>query len=827
MKQNIPYVLRDTVTYKPFDWQSIMKMEPNVLSSGQPSGSVNTISLSRVVSDIHEYGIGYSDVISIIAFPLIIALFAFAFPFMFDRINQINSKYGSPVIAKLFSGSWQYVFFWIMNIVAVVYMLLAGGITLFCPKSVYVNCEEIFNWLSWGVASLYAISVLLFAKIGVLFNKPDRLPELINSRHKYDVWTVKWLVTKLWLRYAARYWRHPKDKAGQQKFKSIINANKLSNNRFPNSQMLSRYIELAKFAIRENMPSLYTTIQNEALKETFEKEKHAVSTWFGRKDSEDSIQESAVHYSAMDFFNQITKEYKPFNHYAYSDDTIIYSMLGVFNKSMYMSYGDTFDLAICMRNMIDGKKLTLVESYINHSRYYFTYINRLPQLLYIKGGDMAKRPSVEEKSEENWNQLCNFHFLMAAYAYNNDVISILPSLMDKDHPWEYQLYPISHADILLRYADCKANIKVHMIDKLFERRVDYDVILDRYVCALFMLTEKSDKDRVTISITPERIKVIEDNKSNILKYENSVKDDSRLYKFSPNIKSFGIVQNFDKTVTELKAADKWYREEPVEQPSFLQILNFLFPSANGQTKRIEFDAYAEPLKEAVKHTFEQKFNNIENDLYRHLSTHLFVNVSEQQNKTINIGACQLLVDRMYYLDEQFSEGYFGLYSKMVELIATRIAYMTLTAFSEMKIDEVDVTSVDFDLFFNNYVGKNKSDYVLVDVDSPFDALLDVHFKGYERDYKDVPFISLNSASRIGHMSELPSFEKFKGSLLIIAKKDLPSLVCDNETPVFDYKDESAKEKMKLRIRTTVDIQRQLKYKSTGSVMKVNCKRLSF
>ena len=78
MKQNIPYVLRDTVTYKPFDWQSIMKMEPNVLSSGQPSGSVNTISLSRVVSDIHEYGIGYSDVISIIAFPLIIALFAFA-----------------------------------------------------------------------------------------------------------------------------------------------------------------------------------------------------------------------------------------------------------------------------------------------------------------------------------------------------------------------------------------------------------------------------------------------------------------------------------------------------------------------------------------------------------------------------------------------------------------------------------------------------------------------------------------------------------------------------------------------------------------------------
>lgn len=43
MEQNIPYLLRDTVAYKPFDWQSIMNIEHKVTQTSQLSGCVDTI----------------------------------------------------------------------------------------------------------------------------------------------------------------------------------------------------------------------------------------------------------------------------------------------------------------------------------------------------------------------------------------------------------------------------------------------------------------------------------------------------------------------------------------------------------------------------------------------------------------------------------------------------------------------------------------------------------------------------------------------------------------------------------------------------------------
>ena len=44
-------------------------------------------SLVAIGRDISDFGIGYSDTISNIAFPLIIAVFAFALPFLFSAIH--------------------------------------------------------------------------------------------------------------------------------------------------------------------------------------------------------------------------------------------------------------------------------------------------------------------------------------------------------------------------------------------------------------------------------------------------------------------------------------------------------------------------------------------------------------------------------------------------------------------------------------------------------------------------------------------------------------------------------------------------------------------
>ena len=84
-------------------------------------------SLDIIVSKLQEildYGIGYSDAVGQIAFPLLIALFAFAFPFLFSVINHINSKYESKSISELFTKSLFYRFFGWFSIINIFYIYL-------------------------------------------------------------------------------------------------------------------------------------------------------------------------------------------------------------------------------------------------------------------------------------------------------------------------------------------------------------------------------------------------------------------------------------------------------------------------------------------------------------------------------------------------------------------------------------------------------------------------------------------------------------------------------------------------------------------------------
>ena len=87
-------------------------------------------SLIAIGRDVAEFGIGYNDTISNIAFPLIIAVFAFALPFLFSAINHINNKYDSTAIANMFKSSPKYKTLRWSIAVNVGVMILYGGLSL-------------------------------------------------------------------------------------------------------------------------------------------------------------------------------------------------------------------------------------------------------------------------------------------------------------------------------------------------------------------------------------------------------------------------------------------------------------------------------------------------------------------------------------------------------------------------------------------------------------------------------------------------------------------------------------------------------------------------
>ena len=79
-----------------------------VLAQGQSVQQAQVDTLTAKLSEIAEKGIGYSDAISHIALPLIIALFAFAFTYLFSVITRINEKYGSEHISRMFKNCMPY-----------------------------------------------------------------------------------------------------------------------------------------------------------------------------------------------------------------------------------------------------------------------------------------------------------------------------------------------------------------------------------------------------------------------------------------------------------------------------------------------------------------------------------------------------------------------------------------------------------------------------------------------------------------------------------------------------------------------------------------------
>ena len=96
-----------------------------------PVDDLCDMSILSKLNDIYLDGIGYHDSVGTIAFPLVIALFAFSFPFIFQMVNHINDKYESKLLSYVFRTAFSYKLFWVINVINVTYMLIYGTGTLF------------------------------------------------------------------------------------------------------------------------------------------------------------------------------------------------------------------------------------------------------------------------------------------------------------------------------------------------------------------------------------------------------------------------------------------------------------------------------------------------------------------------------------------------------------------------------------------------------------------------------------------------------------------------------------------------------------------------
>ena len=159
----------------------------NGLSDSLSQQQTTLDQLSEKVSESSEYGVGFDDAIGIIAIPLIIALFAFSFTFLFSVITRINNEYMSLPISRMFSSSKPYARFMQTSIGSVVFIIVVGALLLAMGGAVHFWAAKILNWLTLAIAMIYAAVILWFVKTCIRYDDPSQMIGIIDDRYAEDM----------------------------------------------------------------------------------------------------------------------------------------------------------------------------------------------------------------------------------------------------------------------------------------------------------------------------------------------------------------------------------------------------------------------------------------------------------------------------------------------------------------------------------------------------------------------------------------------------------------------------------------------------------------
>ena len=215
-------------------------------------------SLVAIGRDVAEFGIGYSDTISNIAFPLIIAVFAFALPFLFSAINYVNNKYDSAAISNMFKTSKRYNTLWWSIAINVCVMLLYGGLSLLPFGTFHYWVGFVFSYLFVGLVAWMVISVFWFMQHCIIYNKPYSVVEEIKRLYPIEKADAE-----------------KKNKNQSMKFKKIGKSKSQSAKKvwemigsmcmrgYSNSadlELINRLSEMCRYAIRKNDYKLYLSV---------------------------------------------------------------------------------------------------------------------------------------------------------------------------------------------------------------------------------------------------------------------------------------------------------------------------------------------------------------------------------------------------------------------------------------------------------------------------------------------------------------------------------------------------------------------------------------
>ena len=786
-------------------------------------------SLDIIVTKLHEildYGIGYSDAVGQIAFPLLIALFAFAFPFLFSVINHINSKYESKSISELFTKSLFYRFFWWFSIINIFYIFAFGFLSLYLKGFQRKVLLEYGTWGALLVVFLYSLTILCFVKFGVKYNKGVSLVKIIEN--KYRLQDKKYKVQKLaedFTNWLMIFWHR-----NQKEWIRIYKAGKAYSvsydSRKAKELYLNRLIDLCKYSISQQDKELFSTVMLRVQELTKSEKDKNLSYGSG-----ELIPTGAAHYFTCKFYKTIFEYYSSCANFTYCESYLAWGYLSAYSRCKFLYIVDIVQMTQCMFYLAKGGKYTLIKELLEKIDWHFHSIMDMPKVFYVEGYLPDNREKIDKLSLKNWNELSNYMFLFSSYCLRNKHTDVLRGILNKIH-WAGSMFPSNKFDVIYRYLMCLK--EVHDDDRFgvfWGHELCDDLIVDRALlreyCAFLLLVLHRCSNESYGNISVELLKMLVDEYAYLERCVLDLRKDDELCKLFPEINQTDFSEVYREVLDDaalgrdiLINTSSDIRCE-TQFPTFMHwYLSESICKIDNKMKMIGVDFFAEIPDESIAY-FRRSLLEAKKHLVQRLPLKVqmpaSLNAEDYKMKTVN--PCQFIFDKRYFLTCDLT--ILGYLKPIVDIMYCRINYMLLNAIKEMKLKNVKIKIADFHNYLMKITNGRFEEYILLDINCQFQAFLKLEYKGYQNlNYFGMEYVPIESIDN-RYLEDLPIMHDFYNSMLIIRKSELPILMdrFNNDVDV-NVEDASSVEDGKLDIKLTFDYGYELWYRKNANIIHI-------
>lgn len=802
-----PDTQRTTNLWGDVPWQAHVKDTPQVLdtlSAQTGAGSDAHGVIQTKLDEIIAYGTGYSDALSSIAIPLIIALCAFTFPFIFSIINDINNKYKSKVITQLFESSWPYRFFLASVVFALVYLLLLASFTLAAPTELFLSLQCFMNWTTVVLAAVFSAIIVRFVFYCIRFNRGAEVARIVEQRVRRDRRYARWQMCRVMLKAKQKTFFDRKNKVKNDFYTIGVRQTDAWSDYNVEKSFVDRSVDICKYAIRkQDYSALMQALAG--MDGVFKKEKEQVNNRYGR--SIGGLTEGCPHRLTMAFFEEVFPYLVATEREWDVEDTLLWDLFGVFKKCDFVGAVDMFWLTRCLRKVVDAGGERLIEKYIDKSRYSFGTLSRLHRVAYIKGEMSDEYDKVVKESQENWKQLCNYHFLLLAYAYSKGHEYVVKEGLRGRTYGGKSLYPTTQCDLLIRYHECmqiadkgRWESGLDRVYKLFGKRLDVGSMLNKYLVAAMKLAEKHGNEEM--ADTPATLEeVLKDYRDDLVRIAD---------------KDFG--KAFDKAVeTIVHQNDPYWRYDKTWKDDVKEFVKGLFCKTNDVT-----NFYIQPLNETLKTEFRTLQRQCEQVMSRRLPDRLFGTITNEKNETVTIGTYKLSVNKLFLTIRDYYDAWMpSVISEIDEVIESRVMYAALTALHNMRVKEERISVPKLTALLADIVGNKPEDYVIVNFESHMDVFLPPDGTYGHYSFQGMPYIEVHSTS-FRDLADLGHWTEFEQSLVVMKKDDLPCLAKETEESAewATFKDVADEAKGIMLAEIAVNPNKVVRYSQRAKVVKI-------